>query len=154
MSSEDRKTLLYVGGAVAVYVLIINPILKKIGVKTSQSVQQAQQGGINNPFNPLFWKNRGGALIITNSAVDMMITKIYSSFGLFQDDFNAIFSVFKQLKTQSQISYLADRFNQKYNADLITFLGNGGGIFPWDGLSDSQLSQIVSYVNNLPKYNT
>ena len=130
MKSEDRKTLLYVGGAVAVYVLIINPILKKIGVKTSQSVQQAQQGGINNPFNPLFWKNRGGALIITNSAVDMMITKIYSSFGLFQDDFNAIFSVFKQLKTQSQVSYLADRFNQKYNADLITFLGNGGGIFP------------------------
>ena len=151
MKPEDRKLFIYVGSAVAAYVLIVNPILKKLGIRTSQAIQQAQQGGVNNPFNPLFWK-QSGALLITNNAVENMITKIHGAFTIFQDDFNAVYGVFKQLKTQSQVSYLADRFRQKYNADLITFLGNGGGILPWDGLSDSQLTQIVNYVNSLPKY--
>lgn len=152
MKQQDRQLFLYVGGAVATYVFIVNPILKKLGIRTSQAIQQAQQGGINNAFNPLFWKEQSGALIITRVAVDQMAAKIYNSFTIFQDDFNAVFSVFKQLKTQSQVSYLADIFRQKYNADLITFLGNGGGVLPWDGLSDTQLSKIVSYVNNLPKF--
>lgn len=152
MKQQDRQLFVYVGGAVAVYVFIVNPILKKLGIRTSQAIQQAQQGGINNPFNPLFWKGKGGALLIKSAIVDQMTAKIYNAFTIFQDDFNAVFSVFKQLKTQSQVSYLADKFQQKYNADLITFLGNGGGVLPWDGLSDTQLSQIVNYVNSLPKY--
>jgi hypothetical protein len=151
MKAEDKKLLFTIGAGVAVYVLIVNPILKKLGLRQSQQITQTQTAGINSPFNPLFWQNKAGALLITENNVKNYAGRIYNSFTLFYDDFNNIMSIFRLLKTQTQVSYLAYKFREIYNADLLTFLSNGGGILPFDGLSDTQLTQIITYVNNLPK---
>jgi hypothetical protein len=59
-------------------------------------------------------------------------------------------AAFSQVKTKAAVSFLADVFQQRYKQDLLTFLTNGGGILPWDGLSDNQLRTLLTYTNRLP----
>ena len=56
------------------------------------------------------------------------------------------------MKTKANVSYLADIFSQAYNEDLLTFLTDGGGILPWDGLSETHLKTITDLVAALPSH--
>jgi hypothetical protein len=56
---------------------------------------------------------------------------------------------FKKLQYKTQVSYLADKWQQQKGSDFLSFLGNGGGILPWDGLSTEHLSALINYVNTL-----
>jgi hypothetical protein len=91
-------------------------------------------------------------LLIRVATAQEYAKTIHGAFTVFQDDFNAIMSVFSQLKTQSQISFLSDVFSKMYKEDLLSFLTDGGGILPWDGLSDTNLEKLTDLVNKLPKY--
>ena len=150
MKSEDKKYLLIAGGIVGAYVFIVNPLMKKLGLKTSANVIRAQTDP-GSPFNPNMWRKVSGAMLLTRATTETLAKRIYDAFGLFQDDFNAVMSAIKFCKYKTQISWLSDIFQQKYSADMFTFLTNGGGILPWDGLSDAQMQQVLNYVNNLPK---
>lgn len=119
---------------------------------------KAADEAMNNPYSPFnanFWEkvpNNVAPLIITESAVQGFITTIHDAFRVLQDDFNTIWGVFSQLKTQSQVAYLSQKFVAKYKESLLPFLQDGGGILPWDGLSDKHLAQIMEYVSKLPLY--
>jgi hypothetical protein len=150
MKSEDKKYLLIAGGIVGAYFLIVNPILKKLGLKTSANVIQAQTDP-GSPFNPNMWRKVSGAQLLKMDTTKLLAKRIHDAFGVFYDDFNAVMSAIKSCKYKTQISWLCDVFQQQYNQDMFTFLTNGGGIMPWDGLGDAQVQQILNYVNNLPK---
>ena len=79
--------------------------------------------------------------------------QIYDALGYVTDDEAAVTSVFRQLKTKSQVSFMADQFQQKYKTDLLQFLKNGKGVLPQAGLNNDELSTIINIVNRLPKYN-
>ena len=52
---KDKKTLYYLGGAVAAYFLILKPILQKLGIsKTKQEIEseKAKDIFLNKPGNP------------------------------------------------------------------------------------------------------
>lgn len=144
------KDVLYISGALIGYTLIRN-VLIKAGFAAGPGTQSvsAQMVNPDSYFKPTFYKRTGGRLI-TRATAEMFANRIHNAFGLFQDDFNAVFSVFSQVKTKAAISFLADVFQQKYKQDLLTFLTNGGGILPWDGLSDAQLKQVLELTNKLP----
>ena len=114
---------------------------------------QHEQTNPNSPWKPAFYKSApiGSYLLTVATAIDYSIT-IHGAFTVFQDDFNAIMNVFSQLKTKSQLSFLSDIFQQRYNEDLLSFLKDGGGVLPWDGLSDSHLKILTDLVNHLPQY--
>ena len=148
------NTVLIAGTAIFGLV-VVRGILVRFGVLQGRggATVQREQTNPNSPWKPTFWKSApAGAALIKSATANQYAATIHNAFSLFQDDFNAIFSVFSQLRTKSQVSFLADIFQQKYGEDLLSFLGDGGGIMPWDGLNDQNLAKITELVSRLPQY--
>lgn len=157
--SESQKDIAYkIILVLVIYFLLARPILQKLGVlkDKSQRVIEEQQNlpQKQNPFNPNFYKFAPvGSKIITRQTANNLAKNLYDSFGYFYDDEAGITAVFSSLRTQSQVSFLADVFSQIYKEDILEFMKRGKGLMPEAGLSDSELSTIIDKVNRLPKYN-
>jgi hypothetical protein len=151
---DDSKLLLYGGGLLIVYFGILRPLLEKLGIARSQADQQLinQQNLPNNknPFSPVYWKTIPGPKLITRNATNSLSKRIYDAMGFFTDDEPAVYSVFSQLKYKTQVSWLADIFQQNYKMDLLDFLKRGKGQLPQAGLNSDELQQILNIVNALP----
>lgn len=111
----------------------------------------------NNFWNPNFWQtvNPSGAPYnhpLTEDQAKALIAQIKDAFGLFNDNPEQVKAVFKSLYTQANASFLAWEFQKTDGADLLSYLRNGGGVLPWDGLGDKDILEINSYVNTLPKF--
>jgi hypothetical protein len=152
---DPNLLLILAGGGISLY--IVNKILIRTGLiegKGTRTVTNELENP-NSPWKPAFHKAApSGALLIRRQTAEGYAAIIHNAFGIFQDDFNAVMGVFSQLKTKSQVSFLADVFFQKYNEDLLSFLTDGGGIMPWDGFNDTNLQRLTDYVKSLPNYNT
>jgi hypothetical protein len=142
--------VLLIGGGLLAFTAV-KRILIAAGIAAGQGTQAASQliTDPNSYFKPSYYKRTGGSLIRRADA-ERYARQIHSAFGIFQDDFNAIVAVFSRMPSKAAISFLADVFSQIYKEDLLTFLTNGGGILPWDGLSDNQLKQLLALTNKLP----
>jgi hypothetical protein len=142
--------VLLIGGGLLAFTAV-KRILIAAGIAAGQGTQAASQliTDPNSYFKPSYYKRTGGSLIRRADA-ERYARQIHSAFGIFQDDFNAIVAVFSRMPSKAAISFLADVFSQIYKEDLLTFLTNGGGLLPWDGLSDNQLKQLLALTNKLP----
>jgi len=142
--------VLLIGGGLLAFTAV-KRILIAAGIAAGQGTQAASQliTDPNSYFKPSYYKRTGGSLIRRADA-ERYARQIHSAFGIFQDDFNAIVAVFSRMPSKAAISFLADVFSQIYKEDLLTFLTNGGGLLPWDGLSDNQLKQLIALTNKLP----
>ena len=149
MKVTTRDVLLIGGGLIAFSA--IKRLLIAGGLAAGPGTQAASQLIIdpNSYFKPSYYKKVGGRLVVRSRA-EQLAAQIHNAFGIFQDDFNAIIAAFSQLPSKSAVSFLADIFQQRYNEDLLTFLTNGGGLLPWDGLSDNQLKTLIAFTNKLP----
>jgi hypothetical protein len=150
----NPNTILMLGGGL-IGLTVINKILVSLGIAKGKGARavttELQDPG--SPWKPAYYKNLPAGtqyLSLTVAAGNEFSATIYNSFTLFKDKFDNIMVVFGQLKTKTQVSVLAEYFKNKYGRDLLTFLTDGGGILPWDGLSDSQFQTLTQYVNNLP----
>lgn len=148
------STILLIAGAVLGFTLL-RQLLIKFGIwqgAGSKSVETEQTNPFS-PWKPTFWKQYSSfSYAIDEEEAKNDASIIHGAFKLWTDDFNAIWSVFAGLRTQANISYLADVFAQQYDEDLLQFLTDGGGILPWDGLNESHLKQITDYVKTLPTH--
>lgn len=142
--------VLLIGGGLLAFTAI-KRLLIAGGLAAGPGTKAASQKIIDpsSYWKPSYYKRTGG-LLITRANAEKYAAQIHNAFGLFQDDFNAVMAAFSKVPTKAAVSWLADVFQQKYNEDLLTFLTNGGGILPWDGLSDAQLNQLLTYTNKLP----
>lgn len=157
MTKSDKDLIFKVGIAAGVYLLVVQPILKKIGVLKTQAditVENQQTLPNNaNPFSPVFYKTGGrGVLLLSVGAAQDMARKLYDAFGFFSDNEAQVFAIFRALKTQSQVSFLSEQFKNLYKQDLLQFLSKGKGVMPQAGLNNTELNQVINIVNNLPKF--
>lgn len=149
IDNEKIKSVLLITGGV-VGLSLIKQLLDKLGLGADPSA--ADQVDPGSPWKPSYWQQFNSFTYAINQATAEQYSKtIHNAFTITQDDFNAIKSVFFALRTKANVSYLSYIFSHLYNEDLLTFLTNGGGILPWDGLSQSQMQVLIDYVNNLPK---
>lgn len=150
----ETSTILFVGSGLIGF-SIVKKLLESLGIWQGEGVKKTkeEQTNPNSPWKPEFYKAAPtGSTIFTMASAQTLAAQIHGAFTIFQDDFNKIFAAFTQCKTQSQVSFLADVFQQKYGEDLLSFLTDGGGIMPWDGLNSGHMKTILDYVSNLPKY--
>src|SRR5574337_305464 len=152
LQTSDVCTIILIAAALLGWG-VINKLLQSAGIFTGPGSQSVHNEQVNpaSPWKPDFYKNSPpGSLLLYHDTAVQMANDIFDSFGVTQDDFEKVFGVFSQLRTQSQVSYLADVFSQQdfssmfgithtTGLDLLTFLTNGGGLLPWDGLSDTHL---------------
>lgn len=62
--------------------------------------------------------------------------------GIFNDNESAVYSAFKEFKTQSQLAQVAQVFFQEYNSNLLEFLNTF--------LNDKERARVYSLIKNLP----
>lgn len=164
--SEGKKTVSGVGGekmetvlVVGVGVLMltsfdaIKKIFENFGFWKSQNTKDLENEGENpNSFwNPGFWKvGPAGTLLMTDAGVTQFIKDLKNCFGTFSDNEAKALGLFKTLKTQSQLSYLAEKFQEKEKAELLNWLWKDN--WPDDRLSADELAEINTYMHRLPKY--
>ncbi len=129
---------------------LFDSLLSRLGI--GNDVTASAQSDPNSPFKPTYWQQftsfANGA--ITEDTAKSYCAAIQDAFGIFSDDYNKILSVFSSLKSKAQVSFVAWEFNKQYNEDLLSFLTNGGGILPWDGLSSAHMTTIINLVHALP----
>lgn len=165
LQAKDIQPWLLLAGGIGGFFLV-RSLLAKFGlVKGSgQIAVDSELKNPNSPWKPAYWKNAPSyALILDYDTAVGMAHTIFDSFGITSDDYNQVLGVFNRLRTKSEVSYLADIFSQQTfsswfgisktsNLDLLTFLTDGGGVLPWDGLSDTHLKTITDLVDRLPNY--
>jgi hypothetical protein len=92
--------------------------------------------------------------LVTSSATQAIITQLYDSIHVYlpiAPDADKVLGIFSRLKYKSQVSWIADQFQKKYNRDLLTFLDNGSPFFIGNtGLPDQSMRKLLTYVNSLP----
>lgn len=157
MKKDNEKLLINAGIVLLAYFGVIKPILNKLGVTksaTDRLIEDKNKLPNNkNPFSPDFYKYApNGSKLIKSADATNLSKRIYDALGVFSDDEAAIYSVFRQLKSQRQVSILADKFQQIYKTDLLTYLQRGYS--QWNaasGLNENEMSVVISIVDGLPK---
>lgn len=147
-TGDAFNIVLIIGGIIAFTTVI--KILRKLGFLKDPKIKD-QETDPNSAWKPGYWQQFSTySYAITEATAGEMAKKIHNAFTLFQDDWNAIYGVFSQMRTKANVSFLSWKFNKQYGEDLLTFLQDGGGILPWDGLSDSHMVTLIELVKNLP----
>lgn len=142
-------------GIAAGYNYVLVPLLESLHLKKSdtQLANEAAPVIQNNPWSINFYKSApGGSALLTTAVAKDYAYQLYEYPGIFFDSYNTVLGVFQKLRTKTQVSFLADIFQQEYKQSLYGYLQDGGGILPWDGLSEINLATINKLVNNLPDY--
>jgi hypothetical protein len=161
MKAEDRKLIQYVILVGAGYYLIVKPILEKIGLKKSAEEEALEDINYVPPAGNVWagdgYKQVPGALLLTSAVANKYAEQIYNAFGFFGDDEATIFGIFRALKTQSQVAWLAKAFKEKYGTELLTFLQKGSKTSQiWrpatSGLNATEMKQILDIIKSKPKY--
>lgn len=156
MKPQDQERLIIVAAAAGGIWFLANKLGKLIpsfgaeDTTISRSIDQEAQD-TTSPWNPAFYRNApSGAYNITSAMSNLLVIGILNSSDPFYDDFSQVLGIFKQLKTQSQVSYLAMKFFEQTGQDLLTWLR--GDYWPLDRFSAEQVQQLMNYVKKLPKY--
>jgi len=132
----------------------IKKILLELGIGQTQEGQD-YDNQVSNPgsfWSPSFWKTGGANTKILTEATCIRINdQIVNAFSMWNDNEAAVIAAFKQMTTQSQLSYFAERFASYQGMDLLKWL-KGSDVWPDDRLSVKEISIITDYFKALPKY--
>ena len=158
MTKREESFYTKIAVAAGIYLFAVRPLLQKFGIAKTQEDRlietQSALPNNKNPFSPTFWKTGpAGTKILKIEPASQMAAKIYFAMGNFSDDESAIYGVFRSLSTQSQVSFIAMRFQDMYKIDLLEYLKRGRNQFnPASGLNAEELAVVLNIVNKLPKY--
>jgi len=141
INSINPSLLLVVGAMFAGY-----KALQKFGLFNDKSEREAEAANENTQklvaWDPSYWKTPGVKTILTINAAQLAAKTIWDAWGIFNDNEEQVYGVFRSLKTQAQVSEVAQLYYDTYHEDLLESLKNR--------LSESEFSVIAKMVNKLP----
>ena len=157
---KEDQLITYLVLVAAGYFLVINPILKKLGIKKDviETLPDTTKPSNNVWAGNGFLKNvKRPYPILTDKLVAALAKKIFDALPTFgRDDDQAIVGVFRDnLQTKTQVAYLADFFKRKYGYDLYSFLQKGRTKDFWwssttSGMSSDEIKKVLTLVNAKP----
>lgn len=174
MKRNELNTLLLIGGIAGAYLLfkgvkggisnLFQGLAQSLNLQETETEKQtSQQYAIEpgvNAWNPNYWKllrdkNPGKKVQLmtiaqTNAIAKICYDAIYKWLPIAPDG-QAVLGAFSNIKTKSQVSWLAEQFYKTYKKDLLTYLDNGEPFFVGNtGLPDQSMKKLLTYVNSLP----
>ena len=137
-------------------VLIGYTVLQKFGLVPSQESKATEAAALSlrsfKPFNPNFIKNTinskgtpGQQFTVkklTPARAAAVALQLKKAKGIFNDNEDAIYSVFRTLEYQSQVSQIAAEFLKLTKLELLTYLESF--------MNQKELAQIADIINVLP----
>lgn len=144
MKEDYLKPLLI--GAIA-YFGIIKPLTDKLGLTKDAASkefdnQDKNAASVGSYWNIRYWNSAKTAQLLKSSTAIALCKQLWDAKGVFNDDEDSVYAVFKSLKYKSQISAVAAYFYQQYKKDLYTWLKGF--------LNQEELKTILDYTDNLP----
>lgn len=160
--NETVKTGLLLAGGIIAFT-VTKKVLETTGIWQSADDKKlsALATDPGSFWNPNYWQtvNPSGAgynSALTEADALSFGWKLYNAMGYGSDDADAVKNVFRSLHTKANASFIAWKFAQPepsgFGKDLLSYLKNGKGVFPWNGLAASDIVAITDYVNSLPNY--
>jgi hypothetical protein len=146
---DNSKLLLYGGGLVLLYIAG-NKIFKKLGIVKDSEALAADAANAQveseNYFDPSYYEERKKlytVLSLSDGGVSYA-KKLYNAKGIFNDDEDTVYGVFRSLQSKTQVSLIAKAFFGLYAKDLKNYLQPPNGF-----LSSSEWNQVVSITSKL-----
>lgn len=144
--------VIYGGLAIgAAYFLLVRPILVKVGViqsaadkaeeKRQDQLTTQNSTSANSPFNINYWQTAGVVPSISIDQADALAIKLGDATDGWWDDEPEINAYLRSLKFKADVSLVAWRYFEKFNADLYTHFERN--------LNASELATVNNIVNNL-----
>ena len=137
------------------YIKAGNSILEALGLKDSKDetalnadlASSSEHAAKGNWFTPTYHKSgKTGTKYVTRAKAEELAKLLNESVGYIYDDPGKAAGAIKQLQFKSQVSFVADVFQQVYKKDLKTYLDQG---FDTEEQKKSLLD-IYNYVKGLP----
>jgi hypothetical protein len=145
----DPNTIIKAGVTLA-GLFIVYKIMQKVGViptaastAAAQNLQQLESASYWD-YNKFLSTLPAGAALLTMSGAAAYVNDLWDATGVFNDDEEKIYGVFRAMKTQSQVAALAKRFNQLKNKDLYGYLN--------DYLNETELLKVKAIIDQKPKF--
>lgn len=151
-NETDYTPVLLVGTFALAYFGVLRPITNALGLTKSADAQQIDSenkaASVTSKWDPNYYKRTTGTRFTDASATNLA-KRIYNAWGIFNDDEEEIYGVFRQLTNLIELSQLCDKYFQLYGEDLYARL-----TAPWykgnDGLEPQEFNVIAKIVNALP----
>lgn len=150
---KNNPILLYTLVAFGGYFLVVKPLLESLNImdtkeeKDAEKLRQSteQSGYKSDYWNPNYTVRKGyKAYLLTESSARALVDKLWNASGAFNDDEEAIYSVFRTLKYKTQVSFLAFWFNKLKKKDLYTWLRDSV-------LNQNELNTVLTITSKLPE---
>lgn len=146
--------IVYVAVGTIGYFLVIKPLLESLNLMDTREEKDAEKlktnteksGFKSDYWNPNFTASKPGykVMLLTESSVRSLVEKLWNASGAFNDDEEAIYAVFRQLRYKTQVSYLALWFNRIKKKDLYTWLRDSV-------LNQDELNTVLTITSKLPE---
>jgi acyl-CoA-binding protein len=132
-----KKYIPYAIGLIIIYILYKQFTGAKAKVKLVDNL---------DIFNYQKWietkKKYPKAIQLSSSEIIALVDRIYNAKGYFNDDENAVYTVFQTIPYQSVVGQLSVAFQNKYNVSLINYLSF---------LNDKEKARIFDYVKKMKR---
>lgn len=160
MTKENNQLVIGLGVLGLAYFGVLKPITNALGltkdVNEKKRAQLVEQVSAMSAWNPSFYNQyqakaaRGTVLaLLTQASLTSFAQQIRNAWGIFNDDEDKIYAVFKALRNQLQLSQLCEKYSALYKEDLLQRLQN-----PWnksnDGLLPEEFKKVADIVVSLP----
>ncbi len=126
----------------AVGLIVIYIIYKQIsGSRPKVKAREIDNMDIFNKQKCLELNNKyPNAKKLSSVEIQILAKRIYDAKGFFNDDENAVYSVFQSIPYKSYICQLTVAFESLYNKNLINYL---------DFLNNDEKAKIFDYINKM-----
>jgi hypothetical protein len=146
---KQNKVLITAGLVVGVgtlaYFLLARPILTKLNIidsrddkKAKKFLEKAHQDGF---FKPTYYKQNESKITLTTTNAKLIAKYINDSWGLFNDDEEAVYANMMFIKTKEDLSFVSYWYSQRAGASLLDDL--------YKKLSSKEFLRIEMIYNNL-----
>ena len=144
--NKINPNIIFAIGGIAILYFGGRKILQALGVVNDSTDTAAQNFKDQNfwNYNKFLTDAPPSTLLLSSAFGYNLAEQIYNSYGYFNDDEDTLFSIFRNLKTKSQVASLAYWFNKKYNKDLINYISSF--------LNSSELLALNDIIKVKPNY--
>ena len=161
MANDNNDRLITNLVLIGVGYLTLQPILQKLGLQKSDTDKQKEQAILQarslSAWKPTFYQDalknglipKGLTVKVFDAASAQQIAReINSAWSVYDDDEQRIYASFNKMKSQMDLSRVAEAYLNLFKKDLKSDLQQRG----WYGLSDSEFAVVADIVNRLPVY--
>lgn len=145
---DINPNLLLVAGLLFLGVTAGKKILEALGLSDDKDDTAQKEALVamqnDNYFDPNYFNKQSGALILTVSTAQAYAKILYDADHIINDDEAAVYGVFQNLKTKSQVSFLAYVFFNMYKKSLLGYLSAF--------LDQAEMANVAKICNRLPAY--